>query len=135
MKILLKESEPQQEPSEGDALNKAINTSKGKAIEALFDHALRRCRVNDAATKSHVDVWRDMQPTFDEEIAACQNNNFEFSALAGAYITNLHYLGGDWLRNNFREIFPIDFPSNCLSALDGLAFAPATQPDLSGAGR
>ena len=101
--------------------------TKGKAIEALFDHALRWCRVSDAATKSHADTWRDMQPVF-EEIAACRNKNFEFSALAGAYITNLHYLNSDWLHNNFRRIFPTDFPANCLSALDGLAFAPATEP-------
>ena len=125
---LLRESESQQEPAEGDALNRAINTSKGKAIEALFDHALRQCRISDAATGSHVDVWRLMQPTFDEEIAACQNKNFEFSALAGAYIANLHYIDSNWLHRNFRRIFPIGFPSNCLSALDGLAFAPVTQP-------
>jgi hypothetical protein len=127
-KILLKESDSQDEPSEGDALNKAINTSKGKAVEALFDHALRWCRVNDAETKSHVAIWRDMQPVFDAEIGACRNGNFEFSALSGAYIANLHYLSGDWLRDNFSGIFPTDYPANCLSALDGLAFAPATEP-------
>lgn len=127
-KILLKESDPQQEPSEGDALNKAINTSKGKAVEALFDHALRWCRIKDAKTKSHTDIWKDMQPVFDAEITACRNGNFEFSALAGAYIANLHYLSSDWLRENFRRIFPTDYPANCLSALDGLAFAPPTEP-------
>ena len=127
-KILLKESDSGQEPSEGNALNKAINTSKGKAVEALFDHALRWCRVNDAETKSHVDIWRDMESVFDAEIASCRNQNFEFSALAGAYVVNLHYLSGDWLRDNFRGIFPTDYPANCLSALDGLAFAPATEP-------
>jgi len=69
-----------------------------------------------------------MQPIFDEEVAACQNKNFEFSALAGEYIANLHYLNSDWLHNNFRRIFPTGFPANCLSALDGLAFAPGTEP-------
>ena len=49
-------------------------------------------------------------------------------ALAGAYVVNLHYLSGDWLRDTFRGIFPTDYPANCLSALDGLAFAPATEP-------
>jgi len=127
-KILLKESDSEQEPSEGDALNKAINTSKGKTVEALFDHALRWCRVNNAETKSHVDIWRDMESVFDAEIASCRNQNFAFSALAGAYVVNLHYLSGDWLRDNFRGIFPTDYPANCLSALDGLAFAPATEP-------
>jgi len=127
-KILLRESESQQEPGEGDALDMAINTSKGRAVEALFDHALRWCRVTDSATGAHADIWRVMQPTFDDELAACRNNNYEFSALAGAYITNLQYLDSNWLHNNFCGIFPIDFPANCLSALDGLAFAPATEP-------
>jgi hypothetical protein len=128
VKVLLKNSEPQQEPGEGDALNRAINTSKGKAIETLLDHALRQCRLSDATTKSHSDVWRGMQPVFDEEIAACRNGNFEFSALAGAYIANLYYLDTGWFHSNFRGIFPTGFPSNCLSALDGLAFAPPTHP-------
>ena len=126
--ILLKKSDPQQEASEGDALNRAINTPKGKAIEALFDHALRWCRVIDAEKKSHTDIWKFVQPVFDKEIEACRNGNFEFSALAGAYIENLHYLSVDWLRNKFRAIFPTEYPTNCLSALDGLAFAPATEP-------
>ncbi len=127
IKILLKDTDAQQEPSEDNALNKAINTSKGKAVEALFNQALRWCRVSDALTKSHAATWRDMQPVFDGELAACRNKNFDFSALAGSYITNIQYLDGAWLHNNFRAIFPIDFPANCLSALDGLAFATATE--------
>lgn len=126
--ILLEHSDAQQEPIEGNALNTAINTSKGKAIEALFDHALRWCRLNDAKMKSHVEIWREMQPVFDAELTACANANFEFSALAGAYIANLHYLSADWLGDNFGQIFPVGYPANCLSAIDGLAYAPATQP-------
>jgi hypothetical protein len=128
IKILLKKSEAQHKPSECDALNYAINTSKGKAIEALFDHALRCCRVSDAATGSHAETWQqDMLPVFDEELAACRDGNFEFSALAGAYLANLQYMNAEWCDRNIPKIFPIEFPSNCLSALDGLAFAPATQ--------
>lgn len=127
-KILLQRSEAQHEPSAGNALNTAINTSKGKAIEALFDHALRWCRVTDSKTNSHIQIWCDMQPVFDAELAACANANFEFSALCGAYITNLHYLSADWLHENFPLIFPVEYPANCLSAIDGLAYAPATRP-------
>lgn len=126
--ILLKKSEPQEKASEGDALNYAINTSKGKAVEALMDHALRACRVSDQTTKSHADVWRELQPAFDTELDACRDGNFEFSALAGAYIANLQYMDAAWTHTNFGKIFPTEFPANCLSALDGLSFAPATEP-------
>jgi hypothetical protein len=126
--ILLEKSEPQSEPREGDALNGAINTAKGKAIEALLEHALRSCRLRDKAAKSHADAWDDLQPLFDAELARCQNANFEFSALAGAYIGNLYYMRDIWVDANFKKIFPIEFRANCLSALDGLAFAPQMQP-------
>ena len=126
--ILLDKSGPQAEPRDGDALNGAINTAKGKAIEALLDHALRRCRLSDKAKKSHAKAWRELQPLFDAELAQCLDSNFEFSALAGAYIGNLHYMSADWVHANFKAIFPIEFPANCLAALDGLAFAPSMKP-------
>lgn len=126
--ILLEKSEPQEEAAEGDALNRAINTAKGKAIEALLDHALRRCRLADRASASHAEAWRELQPLFEAELAQCRNGNFEFSALAGAYIGNLHYMSAEWVHANFKRIFPVEFPANCLSALDGLAFAPSLKP-------
>jgi len=128
--ILLDKSQPQAEPRDGDALTGAINTAKGKAIEALLDHALRRCRLSDKATKSHVKAWRELEPLFDAELAQCHDGNFEFSALAGAYIGNLHYMSADWVHANFKAIFPTEFPANCLAALDGLAFAPSMKPIL-----
>jgi hypothetical protein len=125
--VLLEKSEAQQEPGEGDALNQAVNSSKGKAIEALFEYALRRCRLADASTGGHVEPWSEMRATFDKELAACRNRNFEFSALAGAYLANFQYLAMSWCHENIKRIFPLDFPANCLSALDGLAYAPATE--------
>ena len=104
--ILLKKSEAQAAPRDGDALNGAINTAKGKAIEALLVHALRRCRLSDKAKKSHAKAWWELQPLFDAELAQCRDGNFEFSALAGAYIGNLHYMSADWVHANFRAIFP-----------------------------
>ena len=125
--ILLDKSESQTEAAEGNALDHAINTAKGKAIEALLDYALRCCRLSDKASKSHVQTWQGLQPFFDAELAVSRDGNFEFSALAGAYIGNLHYMSVDWVNTNFGRIFPVEFPANCLSALDGLAFAPPTK--------
>lgn len=126
--LLLGKLEPEKEPREDDALNRAINSSRGKTIEAMINHALRSCRVNDQVAKSHTETWRAMQPAFDVEVEACHNANFDFSALAGAYVVNFHYMDAEWVHANFRKIFSTEYPANCLSALDGLAFAPATEP-------
>jgi hypothetical protein len=128
IKILLEKSPPQEEAKEYDALTCAINSSRGKAIEALVNYGLRTCRLADQATQGHRRAWEDLQPIFDAERDACRNANFEFSALAGSYIANLHYMSADWLADSFKAIFPVEYPANCLSALDGLAYAPPMEP-------
>lgn len=109
-----------------EAMTSAINSSKGKALEAMINCALRRCRVRHKDTGAHDDEWIAMQPFFDAEIIRCRNENFEFSTLAGAYFNQFHYLNADWTNQNFSAIFPLEFPANCLCALDGLAFSPPT---------
>ena len=109
-----------------EAMTSAINSSKGKALEAMINCALRRCRVRHKDTGAHDDEWIAMQPFFDAEIAKCRDDNFEFSTLAGAYFNQFRYLNADWTTQNFSAIFPLEFPANCLSALDGLAFSPPT---------
>lgn len=126
--ILLAKSKPQAEPRDGAALNGAINSARGKAIEALLDHALRHCRLSDKTKNSHAEAWRELESLFDTQLAQCHDSNFEFSALAGACIANLHYMSPDWVHANFKAIFPIEFPANCLATLDGLAFAPSMKP-------
>jgi hypothetical protein len=124
--ILLENLEMQKEAPQSDATNQAINWPRGKAIEALFIHALRECRVSDQMRKEHASAWTVMKPTFDAELTKCKNANFEFSTLVGNYITNLSYMDDNWLRGNIEKIFPRDFRGNFRCALDGLAHATVT---------
>jgi len=55
--ILLHKLEMQKESPQSDATTQAINWPRGKAIEALFVHALRECRVSDQTRKEHTSVW------------------------------------------------------------------------------
>lgn len=109
-----------------EAMTSAINSSKGKALEAMINCALRRCRVRHKDTGAHDGEWITMQSFFDAEIAKCRDDNFEFSTLAGAYFNQFRYLNADWITQNFSAIFPLEFPANCLCALDGLAFSSPT---------
>ena len=128
IEILVRRSIKQNDADPSRAMDKAINSPKGQAIEALIDHALRFCRVSDARAGNHADAWATMVPLFDEQLAECQNANYEFSTLAGAYIAHIHYMSTDWCERNFAKVFPKDFPQNCLSAIDGLAWAPPSLP-------
>ena len=122
--ILLTRSEEVGEPSE-DAMTQAINSPKGKAIEALFSHALRVCRLSDKTSEGHASKWGEMKSLFDRELLACKGKNFEFSTLLANYLANLEYIDREWLTGNILAIFPPNILSNFSCALEGLAYAPA----------
>jgi hypothetical protein len=107
-----------------DPMTHALNTEKGHVIGAMYNHALRICRVADQTTQSHVAAWSGLKAAFDVEIAKCRDGNYEFSTLSASYIGNLHYLSLDWLTANVVNIFPArEFPNNFQVAIGGLAYA------------
>jgi len=108
-----------------DAMTYAINAPRGKALEALFNHALRECRI---AGQDHSAAWKQFEPIFDKELKKCEGDNFEFSTLAGSYIPQLDYLSHEWLKRSLPKVFNEAYPDNFACALDGLAFASASKP-------
>ena len=125
--ILMEKTEPVSK-ADKDAMNQAINSTRGKVIEALFSHTLRACRVSDKENGDHDSVWTDVQPVFDSELNKCAGTNFEFSTLCGAYLANLAYIKHSWVKNNIKRIFSDKFPENCRCALIGLAYSKTSRP-------
>jgi hypothetical protein len=123
---LLARTQSVTEPSD-DPMFQAINSSRGRVLEAAFNHALRVCRLADKEVGSHISAWANMQTLFDKELTACESGNYEFSTLAGAYSGNIEYLNVEWLERNIKEIFPIDRPANLVCAISGLAYAPISR--------
>ena len=110
-----------------DPMSTAINTPKGRAIEAFVSHALRACRVADQSTGNHATAWATVQPLFDRELKACRNENLEFSTLCGAYLAHLDYLSPEWTAAKLPQIFSAEFPINDQCAIAGLAYASFTR--------
>jgi len=111
-----------------DAMSHAINSSRGKSLEALFSHALRACRVADKKQGKHTDTWTEMEPVFNKEIEMCSaGTNYDFSTLSGSYLPNLNYLSEDWLHSRIEQIFPFDLQENFRCAIAGLTYASATK--------
>jgi len=93
-----------------------------KAVFAKF-----LARGDDSSTGSHAKAWNDVRPLFEMELAKCKNSNFEFSTSCGEYLAQLDYMDSNWTKKNIFRIFPEEFPSNSLCALEGLAFASFTR--------
>lgn len=111
-----------------DAMMQALNTSKGRIIEALYSQALRAARVNDRQRGSHKKTWEAIRPLFEAELAKCTNANFEFSTLTGTYLPQLQYLDDAWTTERLDQIFPATYQVNTVCALDGLSYASFTRP-------
>ncbi len=111
-----------------DAMTWAINSPKGRVIEAAVTHALRECRLADARGEGHGKIWEErFRAFFDGELGKTADGNDEFSTLAASYLVNLIYLSPEWTRANVAAVFPRDRPENLSCALAGLAFSTATR--------
>lgn len=111
-----------------DAMTQALNSTKGRVIEALYSHALRAARVSYKEKRGHDGVWHAICPIFEAELKKCANANYEFSTFAGAYLPQLQYLDAEWTRRCVEHIFPVSYEANTVCALDGLSYAAFTRP-------
>lgn len=120
---------PESELNLNDPMTHALNTEKGRAISAMYNHALRVCRLENLASKSTEKAWTSLQDAFDAEIGKCRNANYDFSTLSASYIANLDFMSRGWLADNVRALFPAAvYPNNFKVAIGGLAYGKPTRP-------
>lgn len=111
-----------------DPMTHALNTEKGHVIGAMYNHALRVCRLENDATKSTETAWASLKDAFDAEIAKCCNANYDFSTLSASYIANLDFMSREWLVENVVALFPAAaYPNNFKVAIGGLAYGTPTR--------
>jgi len=84
-----------------------LNSSKGRAFEALMAYALRYGRLN-----SNDDVkWeKDIKMFFEEHLYKnkTDSNTIYTFALLGKYMTHIAFLDRQWLNEKFNDIFPLE---------------------------
>lgn len=124
----LLEHEPGVTAPAEDAMMQAINSPRGRIVEAIYSQALRAARVDEQERGTHRESWAAISPIFEAELAKCKNANYEFSTLSGNYLPQLQYLDREWTNGWVDQIFPVAYEVNTVCALDGLAYAAFTQP-------
>lgn len=124
IKWLLEKTASSQRTGDHDPMSEAINTPKGRVLEALVDYSLRTCRVADKSRQQHNEEWNSLEPVYNFEMIQCKNANYEFSTLMGCYIAHMLYMNEKWLRANIEHIFPKTYETNFSCAIEGLAYSP-----------
>jgi hypothetical protein len=114
-----------------DSMFQAINSGKGKFIEALFSQAI--CAVNAVERPSDFRpvIWDQIKSLIERELGLCKDGNYEASTLFGSYLSNLNFFEGEWLIDNLPAIFPMEFLGNFRCAIDGYSYAQPSAPIYS----
>jgi hypothetical protein len=121
--LMLLVTKPTEADEPKDAVSHAINSPRGRALEALINVALamRRHEVERQQDSGH--AWAMVAPILNRELGMSEfGRNADFAALAGMYCSNLHYLNARWVEDNFDRLFSKSSESAWNCAAQGFAY-------------
>jgi hypothetical protein len=124
--ILDRQEREEFEP-DSDALTVAINSPRGRCIEALINLSLRSCRLADKKYNEHMSAWASFQPIFDSELKA---DGYELVTLLARYIPQFLYMSKSWLIQNLSRIFDQKNYQKWLCAIQGYSYVNHVYDDI-----
>lgn len=114
-----------------DAMTVAINSGRGRCVEALIIVSLRHCRLADKKNnKNHAKAWREFERYFDTELNRNIDINYEFFTLLPAYIPNFLYMSKEWLMKNLENIFDQKDERKWRYAMQGYSHMDGFTPEV-----
>ena len=122
---LLEKKEGSEFKLDSEAVNVAINSPRGRCIEALINLTLRSCRLADKKNdKDHSLAWSHFQPYYDSEFdrADREKPEYEFATLVARYLPHFLYMSKDWVLANLGRIFDKNHHNKWLCAMQGYAY-------------
>lgn len=108
--------------SDSDAVSIAINSPRGRCLEALINLALRSCRLGDKGGNGHDEAWGALQPVFDKELTKPDVGEYEFITLLVNYLPNFLYMSTEWVSDNLSQIFDRENYQKWLCAMQAYAY-------------
>ncbi|MBT9455468.1 MAG: hypothetical protein IV097_02485 [Burkholderiaceae bacterium] len=113
---------PERRVEVDDAVSHAINSPRGRTLEA-FIHVALAMRRHEVDTKANEASWARVGPVLDAELASSTSgDNPDFSALAGMYCVNFHYLNAEWTEANIDRIFSLTNEYSWCCAAQGFSY-------------
>lgn len=120
---LVLEATPTEAGQSNDAVSHAINSPRGRTLESFIHLALAMRREEVAAMLDSGETWIVVGPVFDSELTTSESGlNADFSALAGMYCANFHYLNAEWTEANFDRLFSSTSEAAWKCAAQGFAY-------------
>ncbi|MDA0150802.1 hypothetical protein OH460_00610 [Vibrio sp. Makdt] len=116
---------------DSDAVSIAINSPRGRCLEAYVNLALYECRNSNKETTQHSEVWGAYEPIFARELDKPDSvNEYEFAAIVGTYLPNFIYLSEEWTLTNLDKIFDQSNLQRWLCAIQGYSYVSHLRPEI-----
>lgn len=117
------EASPADNEQSSDAVSHAINSPRGRTLEAFIHLALAMRRKEAAEDSASNETWSAVGPVLEAELATSETGlNADFAAMCGLYCANLHYLNADWTVSNFNRLFSSTNEAAWNCAAQGFAY-------------
>ncbi|ENO1829216.1 hypothetical protein ACA895_001131 [Vibrio vulnificus] len=106
LELILSKESGEDFNDDSDAVFIAINSPRGRCLEAYVKLALYQCRNVDKDSEEHKRIWAGYQPIFDNELSKPQvAGEYEFITILLMYVRNFLYLSKDWTLQNIEPMF------------------------------
>jgi hypothetical protein len=128
--LTLKRQEGEDFKDGKDAVSIAINSPRGRALEALVNLTLRSCRLADKTKQIHSETWKHFEPLFELELRRAATKEYEFATLVANYLPNFLYMSKDWTLSNLEEIFDQQDEKKWRCAMQGYAYVNMIYPEV-----
>ncbi|MFV9644601.1 MAG: hypothetical protein ACNYWU_02150 [Desulfobacterales bacterium] len=128
--ILLDRQEGEEFKHDSNAVSIAINSSRGRCIEALINLSLRSCRITNKKHGEHSQAWRQFEDIYTSELKRNERGEYEFATLVANFLPNFLYMSSEWTRSNLANIFDYSDYQKWLCAMQGYAYVGAVYDDV-----
>lgn len=115
---------------ESDAVSLAINSPRGRCLEALINLCLFSCRRVKSKSTDHQAVWRIYEPIFEGELNRRTKNEYEFATLVANYLPNFLFMSKTWTTKSLTRIFSDDDYLGWLCAMQGYAYVSIVYEEI-----
>ncbi|MFB1095174.1 hypothetical protein ACEWH9_13535 [Vibrio diabolicus] len=116
---------------DSDAVSIAINSPRGRCLEAYVNLALYECRNSNSETAKHSDIWGAYESIFTRELDKPDSvNEYEFAAIVGTYIPNFIFLSEEWTLTNLDKIFDRSNLQRWLCVIQGYSYVSHLQSEI-----
>jgi hypothetical protein len=107
---------------DSDAVSIAINSPRGKCLEALVILALRSCRLEHEESGHHTQAWNQYKEIFDVELKRSELGEYEFATIVAMFLPNFDYMSREWVQSHLADIFDQSDYQKWLCAMQGYTY-------------